>query len=134
MTSLPDAGYIALEDMCDKIKESVRQVSVPVMADGDTGYGSAMNVKRTVECYALAGAAGIMIEDQTWPKSRFNLVCNSHVVLTDKQDVVTPRVKQSSVVERLTLEYKPLSMQEIRDWTFSCSLGPTRSSSAGTRP
>jgi methylisocitrate lyase len=35
------------------------------MADGDTGYGSPMNVKRTVESFARAGAAGIMIEDQT---------------------------------------------------------------------
>ncbi|KUL91525.1 hypothetical protein ZTR_01620 [Talaromyces verruculosus] len=65
---LPDTGYIAMEEMCHKIQEAVRQVSVPVMADGDTGYGSPMNVRRTVECYAAAGAAGVMIEDQTWPK------------------------------------------------------------------
>ena len=56
--------------MCDTIQNVVRQVSVPVMADGDTGYGSPMNVKRTVECYAMAGAAGVMIEDQTWPKRK----------------------------------------------------------------
>lgn len=66
---LPDTGYIAMQEMCDKIQEAVRQVKVPVMADGDTGYGSPMNVRRTVECYAHAGAAGVMIEDQTWPKS-----------------------------------------------------------------
>lgn len=69
---LPDTGYIAMEDMCSKIQETVRMTSVPVMADGDTGYGSPMNVKRTVECYAAAGAAGIMIEDQTWPKRKFD--------------------------------------------------------------
>lgn len=63
-----------MQEMCDKIQESVRQVNVPVMADGDTGYGSPMNVKRTVESYALAGAAGIMIEDQTWPKSKQHMV------------------------------------------------------------
>jgi 2-methylisocitrate lyase-like PEP mutase family enzyme len=72
--SLPDTGYIAMQEMCDKIQESVRQVSVPVMADGDTGYGSPMNVKRTVESYALAGAAGVMIEDQTWPKRTCQIV------------------------------------------------------------
>lgn len=60
-----------MQEMCDKIQQAVRQVSVPVMADGDTGYGSPMNVKRTVESYALAGAAGVMIEDQTWPKSTY---------------------------------------------------------------
>ncbi|KAH8588836.1 Pyruvate/Phosphoenolpyruvate kinase-like domain-containing protein [Bisporella sp. PMI_857] len=65
---LPDTGYIAMQEICDKIQEAVRQVSVPVMADGDTGYGSPMNVHRTVQNYALAGAAGVMIEDQTWPK------------------------------------------------------------------
>jgi methylisocitrate lyase len=65
---LPDTGYIAMAEMCDKIQESVRQVSVPVMADADTGYGSPMNVKRTVQCFVEAGAAGIMLEDQTWPK------------------------------------------------------------------
>ncbi|KEZ41993.1 Uncharacterized protein SAPIO_CDS6384 [Scedosporium apiospermum] len=65
---LPDTGYIAMAEMCDKIQEAVRQVSVPVMADGDTGYGSPLNVRRTVESFAHAGAAGIMIEDQTWPK------------------------------------------------------------------
>ncbi|RKL08633.1 hypothetical protein BFJ68_g9427 [Fusarium oxysporum] len=67
---LPDTGYIAMAEVCDKIQETVRQVSVPVMADGDTGYGSPLNVKRTVESYAHAGAAGIMIEDQTWPKRK----------------------------------------------------------------
>lgn len=67
---LPDTGYIAMQEMCDKIQDAVRQVSVPVMADGDTGYGSPMNVRRTVESFALAGAAGVMIEDQTWPKSK----------------------------------------------------------------
>lgn len=70
---LPDTGYIAMEEMCHKIQEAVRQVSVPVMADGDTGYGSPMNVRRTVECYAAAGAAGVMIEDQTWPKRKLNI-------------------------------------------------------------
>ncbi|KAG4430794.1 hypothetical protein IFR05_013727 [Cadophora sp. M221] len=65
---LPDTGYIAFQEMAGKIQETVRQVSIPVIADGDTGYGSPMNVRRTVEGFAAAGAAGIMIEDQTWPK------------------------------------------------------------------
>ena len=68
---LPDTGYIAMAEMCDKIQEAVRQVNVPVMADGDTGYGSPLNVRRTVESFAHAGAAGVMIEDQTWPKREF---------------------------------------------------------------
>jgi methylisocitrate lyase len=71
---LPDTGYIAMAEMCDKIQETFRQVSVPIMADGDTGYGSPMNVKRTVESFAAAGAAGVMIEDQRWPKSKMRLL------------------------------------------------------------
>ncbi|KIW77546.1 hypothetical protein Z517_09992 [Fonsecaea pedrosoi CBS 271.37] len=65
---LPDTGYIAFGEMTQKIAEVVRQVDVPILVDGDTGYGGPMNVKRTVQGFALAGAAGIMIEDQTWPK------------------------------------------------------------------
>ncbi|KAF3011736.1 hypothetical protein E8E14_010550 [Neopestalotiopsis sp. 37M] len=65
---LPDTGYIAMAEMCDKIQESARQTTVPIMVDGDTGYGSPLNVKRTVQSFAKAGAAGIMIEDQSWPK------------------------------------------------------------------
>jgi 2-methylisocitrate lyase-like PEP mutase family enzyme len=41
---------------------------LPIVADGDTGYGNAMNVRRTVREFARAGAAAILIEDQTWPK------------------------------------------------------------------
>jgi isocitrate lyase len=68
---LPDTGYIATSEMCDKIRDAYHQTTLPVMADGDSGYGSPMNVKRTVECFAQAGAAGIMIEDQTRPKRKF---------------------------------------------------------------
>ncbi|PWY89091.1 Phosphoenolpyruvate/pyruvate domain-containing protein [Aspergillus heteromorphus CBS 117.55] len=65
---LPDTGYIAMAEMCSRIQEIVRVTSIPIMVDGDTGYGSPMNVRRTVESFAAAGAAGVMIEDQTWPK------------------------------------------------------------------
>jgi 2-methylisocitrate lyase-like PEP mutase family enzyme len=43
-------------------------VAIPCIADGDTGYGNAINVKRTVFGYARSGMAGIMIEDQVAPK------------------------------------------------------------------
>lgn len=75
---LPDTGYIAMQEMCDKVQETARQVSIPIMVDGDTGYGSPLNVKRTVECFALAGAAGVMIEDQTWPKRTYVFALESH--------------------------------------------------------
>ncbi|KAL4886818.1 Pyruvate/Phosphoenolpyruvate kinase-like domain-containing protein [Aspergillus karnatakaensis] len=66
--ALPDTGYIAFQEVAGKIQEVVPAVNIPVIADGDTGYGGPMNVRRTVQGFAHAGAAGIMIEDQTWPK------------------------------------------------------------------
>ncbi|KAI8314135.1 hypothetical protein K4K59_003368 [Colletotrichum sp. SAR11_240] len=65
---LPDTGYIAFQEVAAKVQEVARVTSVPILVDGDTGYGGPMNVRRTVEGFATAGAAGIMIEDQTWPK------------------------------------------------------------------
>jgi len=79
---LPDTGYIAMQDVCAVIQQVARQVTVPIIADGDTGYGSPMNVKRCVESFALAGAAGVMIEDQTWPKRKSNLLKDNIPLLT----------------------------------------------------
>ncbi|KAL3299265.1 methylisocitrate lyase [Colletotrichum asianum] len=68
---LPDTGYIAFQEVAAKVQEVARVTSVPILVDGDTGYGGPMNVRRTVEGFATAGAAGIMIKDQTWPKTRW---------------------------------------------------------------
>ena len=54
--------------MAGRVQEISRRVNIPIFVDGDTGYGSPLNVRRTVEGFARAGAAGVMIEDQTWPK------------------------------------------------------------------
>lgn len=54
--------------MATRIQDVSRSVSIPIIADGDTGYGSPASVRRTVSGFATAGAAGIMVEDQTWPK------------------------------------------------------------------
>ena len=65
---LPDTGLISYSEMLDQGRNICASVSMPVIGDGDTGYGNAVNVKRTVRGYAAAGFAGIMIEDQEWPK------------------------------------------------------------------
>ena len=64
----PDVGLISFGEMRDQLRDITGAVSIPVLADGDTGYGNAVNVKRTVREYARAGAAAVMIEDQVWPK------------------------------------------------------------------
>ncbi len=66
--ALPDTGLISYAEMLDQGRNICAAVSFPVIGDGDTGYGNAANVKRTVQGYAQAGFAGIMIEDQLAPK------------------------------------------------------------------
>ncbi len=64
----PDIGLLTMTDMLDALKRICRAVNIPVIADADTGYGNAVNVFHTVCEYEKAGAAGIQLEDQTWPK------------------------------------------------------------------
>jgi 2-methylisocitrate lyase-like PEP mutase family enzyme len=64
----PDVSLMTLTEMVDCASRIVDAVSIPVFADGDTGYGNVTNVTRTVELYEKAGVAGIFIEDQVFPK------------------------------------------------------------------
>jgi len=64
----PDVGLVNFREMCDRVRYISRSVEIPTLADGDTGYGNPINVFRTVKEYIWAGAAGIFIEDQVWPK------------------------------------------------------------------
>lgn len=64
----PDLGLMSYGEVLDHLGNITHAVDFPVIADGDTGYGNAMNVRRTVAGFAKAGAAAIMIEDQLSPK------------------------------------------------------------------
>ncbi|WP_321499271.1 isocitrate lyase/PEP mutase family protein [Breoghania sp.] len=64
----PDTGLISYGEMLDSARDVAAATPIPVIGDGDTGYGNALNVKRTVKGYAQAGMAAIMIEDQVAPK------------------------------------------------------------------
>lgn len=66
---LPDTGLISFGEMVDTLRNCCAAApNMAIIADGDTGYGNALNVQRTVTEYARAGAAGLMIEDQVSPK------------------------------------------------------------------
>ena len=65
---MPDTGLISFSEMADQVRNICNSTSIPIIFDGDTGYGNSVNVFRTVRGYADAGAAGVMIEDQKWPK------------------------------------------------------------------
>lgn len=64
----PDVGFLDLTENVHHARHIVDAVDIPIHADGDTGYGNAMNVYNTVERFEQVGVASIMIEDQEWPK------------------------------------------------------------------
>jgi 2-methylisocitrate lyase-like PEP mutase family enzyme len=65
---MPDTGLISYGEMVEQGRNICSAVSIPLIGDGDTGFGSAQNIKRTVAGYASAGFACIMLEDQVAPK------------------------------------------------------------------
>ena len=64
----PDYGLLSMTEMVENAATLAETVSVPVIADADTGYGTELNVVRTVRAFERSGAAGIHIEDQVSPK------------------------------------------------------------------
>src|SRR6266852_4588645 len=68
LLGLPDVGLLTLTEMADAVRRMAQRVSIPVVADGDTGHGDLHNVVRTVREFERAGAAGILLEDQVTPK------------------------------------------------------------------
>lgn len=65
---LPDLGIITLEDVSFFIRQVVRASGLPVLVDGDTGYGEALNVMNMVRAFEAGGAAAVHLEDQLLPK------------------------------------------------------------------
>ncbi len=64
----PDFGLLTQTEMLDCARRIVRAVRVPVIVDGDTGHGGPLNVQRLVRELIALGAAGVLLEDQVWPK------------------------------------------------------------------
>ena len=64
----PDIGLVSFGEMANRVRSIARAVNIPVVGDADTGYGNPINAYRTVKEYIWAGAAGLFIEDQVWPK------------------------------------------------------------------
>lgn len=65
---MPDYGFIGATETVDNARRICRAVSVPVIVDSDTGYGNALSVWKLVKELEIAGASGIFLEDQRWPK------------------------------------------------------------------
>ena len=65
---LPDLGIITVDEVCFFIRQIVRSAGLPLLVDGDTGYGETLNVMNMVRAFEEAGAAAVHIEDQVLPK------------------------------------------------------------------
>jgi carboxyvinyl-carboxyphosphonate phosphorylmutase len=64
----PDVGLLTMNEMVEHARNIAQAVDVPVLADGDTGYGNPLNIRRTVREYERAGVCAIQLEDQVFPK------------------------------------------------------------------
>ena len=68
MLGAPDIGVISFSEVLERVARIADVVTIPVIADADTGYGGAVNIFRTVREFERAGVSAIQIEDQEWPK------------------------------------------------------------------
>ena len=68
LMGLPDLGVITVDEVCFFIRQVARASGLPVLVDGDTGYGEALNVMHMVRAFEEAGAAAVHLEDQLLPK------------------------------------------------------------------
>lgn len=67
-TGIPDLGLMSVSDIVARLETMVDAVSIPLIADADTGYGNALNVQYAVRAFQRAGVAGFHLEDQKFPK------------------------------------------------------------------
>ncbi|MGQ0656535.1 MAG: isocitrate lyase/PEP mutase family protein [Chromatiales bacterium] len=79
---LPDLNFLGMTEMADAVRRMAHRVAIPVIADGDTGHGDLHNVMRCVREFEAAGAAGIILEDQVFPK-RCGHFEGKHVIPTE---------------------------------------------------
>ncbi|WP_209427673.1 isocitrate lyase/PEP mutase family protein [Pararhodobacter sp. SW119] len=82
---MPDVSVLSMSEMAERTRIIARAVDIPVMADGDTGFGNAVNVWFTVRAFEEAGAAGINIEDQVMPKRCGHLAGKEVIPMAEMQ-------------------------------------------------
>jgi len=89
---LPDLGLVGLAEMAARLGQITEAAAVPVMADGDTGHGTALQVCRTVRAFEAAGIAGLHIEDQGFPKRCGHLAGKSLIAAPEMADKIKAAV------------------------------------------
>ncbi|MDD5025889.1 MAG: isocitrate lyase/PEP mutase family protein [Candidatus Peribacteraceae bacterium] len=83
LNGVPDANFLTMSENLDMVRNVCQAVSIPVIADCDSGYGNELNVYRMVQLYEQAGVSGICLEDNVYPKK-----CSFYETSAD--EVVTP--------------------------------------------
>ncbi len=99
---LPDTGLISVTELIDQGRNICSAVSIPIWGDGDTGFGNAMNIRKTVRDYARTGFACIMLEDQVAPKrcghTRGKLVVDREEALLRIQAAIDARNEGADIL------------------------------------
>ena len=85
---LPDIGLSTASEMADTMALIAERTDLPVIMDADTGFGNALNARRTMQTYERAGAAAIQIEDQTFPKRCGHLMDKSLISIQEMADKI----------------------------------------------
>lgn len=85
---LPDIGLSTASEMADTMALIAERTDLPVIMDADTGFGNALNARRTMRTYERAGAAAIQIEDQTFPKRCGHLTDKSLISSREMSDKI----------------------------------------------
>jgi len=95
-SGVPDVGLLTLTEFADEARRLTAATSLPLLCDADTGFGEAINVERTIQLLETAGAAGIHLEDQLFPKRCGHLSGKSLV----EPEVMTAKLRAAVAAKR----------------------------------
>lgn len=109
MLGLADLGLATYTEMAEQIRQISEATSIPVLADADTGYGNPLNVRRTVHGFEHAGAAGLQIEDQMFPKRCGHF--NDHDIIPTEEMV---KKIEAAVEARNNREFSIVARTDVR--------------------
>ena len=89
---VPDIGLTTLTEIADTVAAIADVVALPLLVDADTGFGNALNMRRTVRMLERAGAAGVQIEDQVFPKKCGHFAGKAVIPLAEMQQRIRAAV------------------------------------------
>ena len=97
LLGVPDIGLVSFFEMKERVSNICNAVDVPVIADADTGYGNSLNTMRTVKDYIRSGAAGLILEDQVWPKKCGHMQNKDVISIEEMEGKIKAAVKSRTI-------------------------------------